>query len=175
MITKNKLGIEVGRIYKPKKIKRLITEEQKNRVAHLDSRLQPDPNWKKGREHRTENLSGSHIEIDEEIFEEKCKGIRSHNAGRERHDIFNKYGVKVDYVITQDDLMIVDQLHGSIERLAGVIEDCQNSFFEHFENEPVMEETGMKQHELLDQAISNLHEAQSLLIKYICRPKSKQD
>ena len=78
-------------------------------------------------------------------------------------------------MITQDDLMIVDQLHGSIERLAGVIEDCQNSFFEHFENEPVMEETGMKQHELLDQAISNLHEAQSLLIKYICRPKSKQD
>ena len=94
MITKNKLGIEVGRIYKPKKIKRLITEEQKNRVAHLDSRLQPDPNWKKGREHRTENLSGSHIEIEEEIFEEKCKGIRSHNAGRERHDIFNKYGVE---------------------------------------------------------------------------------
>ena len=30
-----------------------------------------------------------------------------------------------------------------------------------------MEETGMKQHELLDQAISNLHEAQSLLIKNI--------
>ena len=28
-------------------------------------------------------------------------------------------------MITQDDLMIVDELHGSIQRLAGVIEDAK--------------------------------------------------
>ena len=93
MITKNKLGIEVGRIYKPKKIKRLITEEQKNRVAHLDSRLQPDPNWKKV---VSIELKIYRVAISKLMRKYSKKNARAyaHIMQDERHDIFNKYGVE---------------------------------------------------------------------------------
>lgn len=54
----------------------------------------------------------------------------------------------------------------ALGHLNDAIRHCQNAYFKHFENEPVAPDIGLRQHELLDQAISKLHEAQSLLVKY---------
>tara|TARA_Y100001938_G_C7978262_1_gene372969 strand:+ start:555 stop:839 length:285 start_codon:yes stop_codon:yes gene_type:complete len=59
-----------------------------------------------------------------------------------------------------------DVTYRAMGSLSEIILVCQNTYFKHFENEPVAADIGLRQYELLDQAISKLHEAQSLLVKY---------
>ena len=68
---------------------------------------------------------------------------------------------------TLDDLVcFTDVTYRVMGSLSEIILVCQNAYFKHFENEPVAPDIGLRQYELLDQAISKLHEAQSLLVKY---------